>query len=567
MIDNQTTTHLHHTDSDGRPSGFALFLAPATILLAVAAVFFIPLFTGTNDLPGDLGDARFNIYILETVYLWMSGTGSPLLSPDMFFPFPYTLAFSDTHAATAWIYALFRIAGLDAYDAYKGWVAAGYVLTYLSAYYVGLRFSLSPFLASVAALAFAFSLPSVAQLGHAQLINMAATPFCFLYISRFSEKFASPDLLKFLVALCIQILINIYSGIFTLLISTIFLVVSVAFRHGLNTRAIGRAWADFGQSIRDERPAVPLLIVTVVGIGSCAIVLGFHKYVADLYGLGRNWSEMATMLPRVQSYFFMDALPYWEPVSRSITGVAMRHEHQLFLGVPIGILFGICLYLLVRRRASLSLRIFTVSVLVSFLIVTAFGYLSLYWFVAKIPGFDSLRAISRVQLVLAFLTVMAVACLLRDHLCAGRSRAWQFSATALLALWLVHDLAVVQKSTFSSNEARSRIENLHARIDVNSIEENSVLAYGGDANLPSWVNDLDAIFLARKLGVPTFNGYSGNSVPGYASSPTCADIIRQLDAFDHWTRERGMKPLEVLDFNVVKLDMDSCDLSKFENPK
>ena len=263
MIDNQTTTHLHHTDSDGRPSGFALFLAPATILLAVAAVFFIPLFTGTNDLPGDLGDARFNIYILETVYLWMSGTGSPLLSPDMFFPFPYTLAFSDTHAATAWIYALFRIAGLDAYDAYKGWVAAGYVLTYLSAYYVGLRFSLSPFLASVAALAFAFSLPSVAQLGHAQLINMAATPFCFLYISRFSEKFASPDLLKFLVALCIQILINIYSGIFTLLISTIFLVVSVAFRHGLNTRAIGRAWADFGQSIRDERPAVPLLIVTL----------------------------------------------------------------------------------------------------------------------------------------------------------------------------------------------------------------------------------------------------------------------------------------------------------------
>lgn len=565
MTDLHKSVHPKNTHADTMPYGTGLYLAPAIILLAVAIVFFIPLFTARNDLPGDIGDARFNIYILETVYLWMSGTGSSLLSPDMFYPFPFTLAFSDTHTGTAWVYALFRASGFDAYDAFKGWFAAGYVLTYLSAYYVGLRYSLAPFLASVAALGFAFSLPSIAQIGHAQLINMVATPFCFLYISRFSEKFAARYLLKFLVALCIQIMINIYSGVFTLLISTIFLIVSVAFRHGLNAKAIGRTWRDFGQSIRDARPGIPLLISSIVAVAACAFVLGFHKYVADLYGLGRNWSEMATMLPRVQSYLFMDTLPYWEPVSRSMTGVLMRHEHQIFMGVPIGILFGVCLYLLVRRRASLSLRIFTVSVLVSFLVATAFEDLSLYWFVAKIPGFDSLRAISRVQLVLAFLTVMAVACLLRDHLFVGRSRAWQFSAITLLALWLVYDLAVVEKSTFSSDEARSRIENLHTRIDAHSVAEKSVLAYGGDPNLPSSVNDLDAIFLARSLGMPTFNGYSGHSVPGYAKKKTCQNIARQLDTFDHWARERGLRSAEPLEFNLVTLDMEACDLSGSDN--
>ncbi len=547
------------------PSGPGLYLAPAIILLAVAVVFFLPLFTATNDLPGDLGDTRLNIFILETVYLWMSGTGSSLLSPDVFYPFPFTLAFSDTHAGSAWIYALFRVAGLDEYDAFKGWFAAGYVLTYLSAYYVGLRFSLAPFLASVAALGFAFSLPSLAQLGHAQLINMAATPFCFLYISRFSEKFSPRDLLMFLVALCIQILINIYSGFFTLLICVIFFLVSVAFRHGLTIRAIGQAWSAFRRSMRVDRIGIPLLICTFVFLALCTCVLGFHKYTADLYGLGRNWSEMATMIPRVQSYLLMDTLPYWEQFSRRMSGVAMRHEHQLFMGVPVGILFAFCLYCLVRRRASLSLKIFTVSILANFLVFSGFGTVSFYWLVAKIPGFDSLRAISRVQLVLAFVTVMAIACFMRDHLFAGRSRTFQFVATALLAVWFVYDLAVVEKSTFSSDEARSRIEKLHARIDPDSIAGNSVLAYGGDGKLPSWLNDLDAILLARSLGISTLNGYSGHSVPGYAKGNTCEDIARQLDTYDQWARQRGLMSLDALDFNLVTLDMGTCDLSNSDN--
>ena len=76
-------------------------------------VCFAPMYASATDVPGDLGDARFNIYILEHVYRWLTGQAPSLLSPPMFHPYPNTLGFSDNHAGSALVHAGFRALGSD----------------------------------------------------------------------------------------------------------------------------------------------------------------------------------------------------------------------------------------------------------------------------------------------------------------------------------------------------------------------------------------------------------------------------------------------------------------------
>ena len=51
-----------------------------------------------SDVPGDLADSRFNNVILEHLYLWVTGRADDLWSPDFFYPFKDTLAFSDVRS-------------------------------------------------------------------------------------------------------------------------------------------------------------------------------------------------------------------------------------------------------------------------------------------------------------------------------------------------------------------------------------------------------------------------------------------------------------------------------------
>jgi hypothetical protein len=76
-------------------------------------VILRPLGLGLSLIPGDLGDARFNNYVLEHFYLWLSRLVPDYWNATFFYPFPGTMAFGDTLLGSAPLYALFRWMGLD----------------------------------------------------------------------------------------------------------------------------------------------------------------------------------------------------------------------------------------------------------------------------------------------------------------------------------------------------------------------------------------------------------------------------------------------------------------------
>ena len=123
----------------------------------------------TRTVPGDLGDARFNLYILEHTFKWMGDRSLSYISPGIFYPYPGTMFFSDTHTGSALFYVIFRALGKSEFTSFTLWFYIGYLLTFVASYYTLLHFKFKPLAAVTAAIIFSFSLPSLAQYGHAQL--------------------------------------------------------------------------------------------------------------------------------------------------------------------------------------------------------------------------------------------------------------------------------------------------------------------------------------------------------------------------------------------------------------
>ena len=105
-----------------RLTAFRRHVISVTMFTAFYLSTFAYRFLFSDDVPGDPGDARFNMYILEHTYQWLSGRSIEILSPPIFYPYPYSLFFSDTHAVTSIIYAALRFIGFSEYRAFGDYI-------------------------------------------------------------------------------------------------------------------------------------------------------------------------------------------------------------------------------------------------------------------------------------------------------------------------------------------------------------------------------------------------------------------------------------------------------------
>ena len=111
-----------------RPTSRDVGAALAATVLAAAASMLLAhhtlLASGLGRVPGDPGDVRFVHYCIEHTWAWL--TGHPLhrrfWDLPFFFPAPDTGAYSDVLLGVAPPYWLFRALGADPEGAYAGWL-------------------------------------------------------------------------------------------------------------------------------------------------------------------------------------------------------------------------------------------------------------------------------------------------------------------------------------------------------------------------------------------------------------------------------------------------------------
>jgi hypothetical protein len=161
---------------------------PIIIFCAGIFGYLLPAVGYFQMIPGDLGDARFNSVILEHVYQWLTGQARDLWSPGFFYPFNKILAFSDSHLGSFWIYTAARLLGAERELSFQAWFLVGFLLNFVSAYWMLRRMRFDVLGASCGAFVFAFALPVLHQEGHAQLGYRFAIPMAALAWWRFVKQ-------------------------------------------------------------------------------------------------------------------------------------------------------------------------------------------------------------------------------------------------------------------------------------------------------------------------------------------------------------------------------------------
>lgn len=501
------------------------------LLLIFSAGFFGYIMRTTDWLsaiPGDMVDARFNSVILEHLYLWVLGKTPSLWSPTFFFPFEGVLAFSDNHFGSGGAYVLFRLAGLPREAAYQAWFIAGTVLNFWVGYYVLRRLGFSMVAAGCGAFVFAFGLPALAKEAHAQLTWRFAVPLAYLSFYRALDERSVRQLALAAAWCAVQFLCSIYLGIFTAYL-LFAMAVAFAFSDG---RSLPAGWA----RELNASSAASRLVVLALFLGSGAAVLWLllnYQSIASHYGLTRSHNEILTMLPTPGSYLIADgsALSGW--VGSQMPKYPMRHELQLFVGLGPWVLALVGLGSIIRQGAGARVgRTALIALLVIVALTLLIGNVTAYRALLHLPGLSSVRAVSRIVLVmlLPFGILVAVGV---DRMAPWIARGrWRWIVLLLVIGSVTAESLSYRPYATPAQNWRDRQVGLRSLMPADGFPPDTILFVTGQRGSGTLHDvEVDGIILAQDLGLATLNGYSGNIPPNYFKPDPCLDFRNRLDGY------------------------------------
>jgi len=504
-----------------------------------------------NGLPGDVGDSRFNLYILEHFYLALTGQVENFVDGGFFYPLTKTILFSDNHWGSGLIYSYFRFFDATPIEAFFYWFLVGFILNYWLAFYVSRKFELSELAAAIGAFLFAFGLPVIAQDGHVQLIYRPFVPLAFLAFFYYTKSRNFYHLALAALAVSSQFLISVYSGFFLALSLGAWALVEMKLSNcwlslskptniyrgnflsrnlplvstGSTNGFLSGGFLGFfhGIGIKKSLPILALALATFL-----LFALPYFA-VKNLYHFGRSALEIAPMLPRIESYFLADRSNLWFDDLAIFSQLPGRWEHQMFIGIGA---FAALLFLYFRKnlieKNSLAQK-FSLILLVMILLSLSINSISLYYLIVLIPGGSSLRAISREILVLLFPISYLVGYSLDKIRSTNFATLSSRAIVCLICFLIVIDPIFANKSISKTKDWDERLKLLESRISKSDkeIDSDSILIL----STKTIEEELDAMLAAQKLKIKTINGYSGNTpkAPWYFMNDCAAAKTRIQD--------------------------------------
>ena len=513
---------IHHTKSDNILHCIHTFFLQLIkdygwiFLFFIVGIGSIVFSFGKNFLkiPGDLGDARFNNYILEHFFQWIIRREPDYWSAPMFYPYPLATAFSDNLLGSAPFYAAIRILGFSRETAFQGWFLLGFMLNYSVTASVLKKENLKSLPVAVGAFFFTFGLPMLAQEGHPQLIYRFCIPAACSFLYSFSRKADLKKILFLTVAIVWQFYLTIYMGFFlVLLIGVMFFVIPLSNSSGNFIKFwILRILSAWDSAKRSEKLCFFVGLILLLAILS--LLFAPYLQVTKLYHFSRGIDEIKNMLPRLSSYFLSDHAALWRFGMNNFKDLPMRHEHQLFPGLAAASLFVIGLLWRKFAEKGSFLQVHIISLFIIFFMTLTINEKSLYFLILKIPGYNSIRAVTRIQLVLMWPLAVYIA-FVTDRIMSLNSPIFRIKAAlGLLILLLLSESVFFTHSSYSKIEGQKRIDSLRKTTEYSLKKANildPILLIHGKAGDPWFVTALDAMLTAQELSIPLINGYSGNA--------------------------------------------------------
>ena len=236
--------------------------------------------------------------------------------------------------------------------------------------------------------------------------------------------------------------------------------------------------------------------------------------------LGGRLEEIRSMLPRLLSWVSAPSGSWlWNGLCN--TKLPMYWEHHLFIGIiPLLATLFVPIVLILRkknnhiRRMDQRLVLMFLTQLAIVLLVSFYSDSFLpYRYFAKIPGVSSVRAVSRVQLVLIILNVFSLAYII-DCL-SDRFKNIPIRLVNILSIILLLGLFIdqgIDTGSFTKTEARERLNNYEKYFKLKydfTISRKPIIAVLSQEGVPDSETQIDGMLVAQDLGTDTINGYSG----------------------------------------------------------
>jgi hypothetical protein len=166
---------------EGRWRRRALAAAGLTVF---AVVLLFPQLRQMDSVP-DLGDPLFSIWRFSWVFHKLQGDPRPLFSPNIFYPHPLTLTYSDSMLLPALTTAPLLVAGVHPVIAYNIVMIVSFIASGLAMYMLAERLTGSPAAAFVSALLFGFYPYRFEHYSHYELQMTYCMPLALLALHSF----------------------------------------------------------------------------------------------------------------------------------------------------------------------------------------------------------------------------------------------------------------------------------------------------------------------------------------------------------------------------------------------
>ncbi len=531
----------------------------AALFLALGIWLVLHPYASGRELPGDLGDSRFNLALLEfffrTLIAALHFRPANFADAPFFYPWPRVTNFSDTFWGDGEIYALLRALGIGALASFQAWFVAGFALTYAAAFASLRMLGLRTWGAAAGAFLFAFPLPMAAQFDHVQLVYRLWVPPAILALDRFLTRGSLRAGAACVLLAALQLAASIYLGLFLCL-----LLASYAASLGLlaRSRLAPPRWAALHSAPAELATACILL---AAGLVVLAIVGIPYFDVQSVYGFTRSWHDVAQGLPRPASYLLAGASLLWPNLSNAFP-VPGPVEQQIFPGLAA--IIPLAWFLAsprARARHPLAAPMLASTAILVVLTLDLGGH-TLYRLIYPLPGFSAVRAVARIIFVMMLPLAALLGMLIDDLAAAGAYRLPRRLAAVALSAFLVAECSMVGHDGSAPAAWRARLAALEARLPAR-LPPHAVLAIatpplGPGTDWPWILPQVDADVAAATLGIVTLDGYSGNDPPTWRTMTTCGEIADNLRAGRHFLAEHGLPAPDIAPTRLVLVGFGSC---------
>ncbi|CAB4918740.1 unannotated protein [freshwater metagenome] len=500
---------------------------------------------GHGFLPGDNGDARFTMVLYEHWYQFFTGhTG---LSQTLFFyPTHDTLVFSDSFFLQGFIHSIFRGAGFGMLNA---WLVTTVLVQLFSAYSAVLiahKLKLRAIPGAVLVIYWGYNSTMWAQSTHVQHVLypfvgwIILAGFGFMHAQTFRGK-----ILYLTLALNLSLLLalsSIYAFIFSLLYSGLGAAIYIfwcASKNKLHDNILLNLKLFLQRSFKriDFKNLLKTILVPI--ILSIPLTFIFLKiYVFDTsFRTVREASTVSFFSPTFTDFFNppSDNLLFGR-VLQKLFSYGLPGTGEPGMGFTPAFLAILLVTIAIAMRKNLSINRELLRVPLMILVSVSFVELLIlkdargfsFWFLTfeQLPGFNSLRALSRIhtfQYMMASLAVAVILDKLIDYFSpSGRIGKVHFNSRLLkISLPLVVVVLILAESTpnvgrWTADELKIVSIAKKSKADFAQCKSFSVVP--SDAQIRqramyAWI--IDAQVLSALYSKPTLQGYSGGEPTDY----------------------------------------------------